>query len=80
MTSAERYEHEDPSSVTWDVDISSLNQIYLVVDALGEKCRKDLLERFSQIQLLPYTKLFQPGSKYSGLDCIEQRFAWFHFY
>lgn len=79
LASSERYEHEDPSSVMWSVDISSLNQAYLVVDALGEKCRKDLLERFSQIQLLPYTKLFQHGSKYAGLDCMDQRFAWFRF-
>lgn len=80
LTSSDKYGHEvDPAESTVDVDVSALAQVYLVVDALGSKFRTDLLERFSQMQLLSYDKLFQPGTKYSGLQFMDQRYAWFEF-
>jgi hypothetical protein len=80
LTSSERYDHEqssDEDDAFWNVDISSITQAYLVVEVLGEKFRNDLLERFAQLQLISYDKLFQFGSKYGDLDHLEQRFAWF---
>jgi hypothetical protein len=79
LISSEKYEHENPSENTWDVDVSDLTKVYMVVDALGEKFRKDLLERFAQLQLMPYEKMFQFGTKYAGLDCLEQRYNWFRY-
>jgi hypothetical protein len=78
LTSSDKYDHEnDPSDPGVNVDVSALAQVYLVVDALGDRFRKDLLERFSQLQLLPYEKLFQTGAKYAGLQFLDQRYAWF---
>lgn len=79
LISSEKYEHENPAENSWDVDVSDLSKIYMVVDALGEKFRIDLLERFAQLQLIPYEKMFQIGTKYAGLDCLEQRYNWFRY-
>ncbi len=82
LTSSERYDHEqDPEhhNEVWNVDVSSISQAYLVVDVLGDKFRKDLLERFAQLQLISYEKLFQYGTKYCSLDHLEQRFIWFKY-
>jgi len=59
------------------LDMDMLGQVYLVVDALGVDFRNDLLERFAQLQCLPYDKLFAPGTPYCGLDCLERRYIWF---
>lgn len=80
LASSEKYGHEqDPSELTWNIDVAPLAQVYSVIDALGEKFRKDLLERFAQLQLIPYEKLFQAGSKYAGIEFLDQRFAWFNY-
>lgn len=80
LTNSDKYEHEnDVSDTGVNVDVSSLAQVYMVVDALGERFRRDLLERFSQLQLLTYEKLFQVGAKYAGLHFLDQRYAWFEF-
>ena len=42
------------NTVESSIDINTLKQVYLVIDALGIDFRKDLLERFSQLQLIPY--------------------------
>ena len=49
----------------------------MVVNALGVGFRKDLLERFAQLQLIPYEKLFKSGMEYSGIEYINRRFTWF---
>ena len=61
------------------IDLQELNQIYLIVDVLGKPFRKDLLERFAQLQLIPYEKLFKQGSKLGidGLEFVDKRFSWF---
>ncbi len=76
LASSETYGQDGESS---NVDISALSKIELVVDALGEAFRKDLLGRFAQLQLIPYEKLFKFGTKYSGVDCMEHRYAWFKY-
>lgn len=50
------------SSSSSSVDVDSLSQTYLVIDALGVKFRKDLLDRFAQLQLIPYEKAFKVRS------------------
>eukprot|EP01036_Dinobryon_divergens_P028548 gene28548-37506_t len=36
-------------------------------------------ERFAQLQLIPYEKMFKIGTKYAGLEYLDQRFAWFKY-
>lgn len=57
--------------------IQALSDVNLVVEALGASCQKDLLERFCQLQLIPYEKKFQAGKKFSDLNNLEQRWKWF---
>lgn len=78
LTSSERYEHEI-GSVSWSVDISPLEDVSEVIDVLGDKFRNDLLERFAQLQLIPYEKLFKINTKYAGLEHLDQRYAWFRY-
>lgn len=59
------------------VDIDSMDQIYLVIDALGIDFRRDLLERFAQLQLISYEKAFKFGTPFCGLDALDRRYTWF---
>lgn len=61
------------------LDLSAMNKVDVVVDALGEHFRKDLLGRFAQLQLIPYEKLFKMGGTHSGLEFLENRYAWFKY-
>ncbi len=49
----------------------------LVVDALGHKVRKELLEDFVQRQLVQYESLFGQNKEYYSIDQFERRWAWF---
>ena len=42
-------------------NMQSLSDACTVVDALGPLARKDLMDEFVQLQLLPYEKIFSPG-------------------
>lgn len=55
----------------------SLSDACKVVDALGASSRKELLEEFVQLQLVPYEKLFGADGKHCSLDDVERRWAWF---
>lgn len=57
-------------------NMKSLSDACLVVDALGPMARKDLLDEFVQLQLLPYEKIFGPGQSHYGLEHVERRWAW----
>lgn len=59
------------------IDLQSLSQLYLVIDVLGVPFRKDLLERFAQLQLIPYEKIFKFGSKLAGIEYLDRRYIWF---
>ena len=59
------------------IDLQTLSQLYLVIDILGVPFRKDLLERFAQLQLIPYEKAFGHPAKLSGLEQLDRRYAWF---
>lgn len=59
------------------IDLQSLSQLYLVIDVLGVPFRKDLLERFAQLQLIQYEKRFKAGSKNAGISHLDARYAWF---
>jgi hypothetical protein len=58
-------------------NMRSVTDACLVVDALGPAARKDLLEEFVQLQLVPYEKLFGPDKQHFGLDDV--RFCVFRF-
>jgi len=55
----------------------ALSDACLVVDALGIPSRKELLEEFVQLQLVPYEKLFGSDGNHFSLDDVERRWAWF---
>ncbi len=58
-------------------NMKSLSDACLVVDALGILARKELLDEFVQLQLVPYEKLFGPDKQHFTLDQVERRWAWF---
>lgn len=66
---------EEDDGRDFSMDLSSISQMYLVVNALGVHFRKDLLGRFAQTQLMPYEKLFSSSIKYSNLESLDKRFA-----
>ena len=43
------------------------------MDALGRSARRDLLEEFVQLQLLPYEKFFSVGKKHASLDQVRMQ-------
>lgn len=49
----------------------------LVVDSLGIAARRELLDEFVQLQLVPYEKLFAQDKQHFSLDQVERRWAWF---
>lgn len=57
--------------------MKSLSDATLVVDALGTKVRRELLEEFVQMQLIPYDNLFGAGKEHNSLEDVERRWAWF---
>lgn len=59
------------------IDLKTLSQLYLVIDVLGVPFRRDLLERFAQLQLIPYEKIFRYTTKFAGLEHLDRRYAWF---
>ncbi len=77
LANSESYGQGDDNAPV--VNLTALAKIELVVDALGEAFRKDLLGRFAQLQLIPYEKLFKLGTKLCGLDSLDHRFAWFKY-
>ena len=64
-------------SAVSSIDLESLSQLYLVIDVLGVPFRKDLLERFAQLQLIPYEKVFKYGTKLAGIEYLDRRYVWF---
>jgi hypothetical protein len=61
--------------------IAGLNQIDLVVDALGANYRYDTLERFAQLQFISYEKHFTPTNTrnmpHADIEHLDVRFMWF---
>lgn len=51
-------------------NMKSLTDACLVVDALGTDSRRDLLDEFVQLQLVPYEKLFGPDKQHYALDQV----------
>ena len=48
-----------------------LSDSCLVVDSLGAAARRELLEEFVQLQLLPYERLFGPDRPHFALDQVR---------
>jgi len=57
--------------------VSEKVSFFLSILNLRYMCYLDLLERFSQLQVMPYEKLFGPDSQFFSLDSIDKRFRWF---
>ena len=58
-------------------NMKSLSDACLVVDALGVEARRELLEEFVQLQLIPYETLFGASKPHFTLDQVDRRWAWF---
>jgi DNA repair exonuclease SbcCD ATPase subunit len=58
-------------------NMKSLSDACLVVDALGAEARKEMLEEFVQLQLVPYEKLFGIDQEHYNLESVDRRWAWF---
>jgi hypothetical protein len=58
-------------------NMRSVTDACLVVDALGPDARRDLLEEFVQLQLVPYEKLFGPDKPQFNLSDVDRRWPWF---
>ena len=58
--------------------MKSLSDACLVVDALGPMARKDLLDEFVQLQLLPYEKIFSTGVGGVRRGGREEQCVWYH--
>ena len=57
--------------------IQALLDVSLLVTTLGDAFQKDVLERFSQLQLIPYERKFMTGKQFAGLEHLEHRWIWF---
>eukprot|EP01038_Epipyxis_sp_PR26KG_P011126 gene11126-14933_t len=57
--------------------LKSLADSCLVVDALGGKVRKELLEEFVRMQLVSYENLFSMGKQHFPIEQVDRRWAWF---
>lgn len=61
------------------LDMKNLNQIEYIINVFGKSFRLDLLERFAQLQFIPYEQLFKYGTKYCSLENLDKRFLWFRY-
>ena len=52
-------------------NMKHLSDSCLVVDSLGAAARRELLEEFVQLQLLPYERLFGPDRPHFALDQVR---------
>ncbi len=52
-------------------NMKSLSDACLVVDALGPHARKELIEEFVQLQLVPYERLFAKDAQHNSLDQVN---------
>jgi len=57
--------------------VKAFSDSCLVVDSLGISARRELLDEFVQLQLVPYEKLFSQDQQHCSLEQVERRWAWF---
>ena len=57
-------------------NMKSFSDACLVVDSLGLAARRELLEEFVQLQLVPYESLFAADKPHFTLEQVERRWAW----
>ncbi|ODN82005.1 hypothetical protein L202_02332 [Cryptococcus amylolentus CBS 6039] len=65
---------QDPNKV---VDRRSIAEVCLLIDVLGGDFRDHIVERYLQIQLAEYRRIFRSTDEAGQLDNVPRRFAWF---
>ncbi|TYJ54567.1 hypothetical protein B9479_004795 [Cryptococcus floricola] len=65
---------QDPNKT---VDRRSIAEICLLIDVLGGDFRNHIVERYLQIQLAEYRRIFRSTDEAGQLDNVPRRFAWF---
>lgn len=58
-------------------DLKIVAESCLVIDVLGGDYRKHIIERYLQIQLAEYRRIFRSTDEAGQLDNVPRRYAWF---
>lgn len=58
-------------------DMKNVAESCLVVDVLGGDYRKHIIERYIQLQLVEYRRIFRSTDEAGQLDNVPRRYAWF---
>ncbi|EIW70404.1 hypothetical protein TREMEDRAFT_68035 [Tremella mesenterica DSM 1558] len=70
----ETFFQQDPSKV---VDLKTVEEVCLVVDVIGGDFRNHMVERYLQLQLAEYRRIFRSTEEAGQLDNVPRRYAWF---
>ncbi|CAG7854625.1 Vacuolar protein sorting-associated protein 53 AltName: Full=GARP complex subunit vps53 [Serendipita indica DSM 11827] len=65
---------KDPSK---PISTSVIAESCLVVDILGDDVRNHLIERYCNMELKDYRRIFRPTDEAGQLDNLPRRFSWF---
>ncbi|WVQ72512.1 hypothetical protein IAR50_002069 [Cryptococcus sp. DSM 104548] len=65
---------QDPNK---PVDRRSIAEVCLLIDVLGGDFRNHIVERYLQIQLAEYRRIFRSTDEAGQLDNVPRRYAWF---
>ncbi|RXK37067.1 vacuolar-sorting protein 53 long isoform [Tremella mesenterica] len=70
----ETFFQQDPNKV---VDQKTVEEVCLVVDVIGGDFRNHMVERYLQLQLAEYRRIFRSTEEAGQLDNVPRRYAWF---
>ncbi|WVQ99621.1 hypothetical protein IAU59_006758 [Kwoniella sp. CBS 9459] len=65
---------QDPNK---PVDRRTIAEVSLVIDVLGGDFRNHIIERYLQLQLAEYRRIFRSTDEAGQLDNVPRRYAWF---
>ncbi|KIR67392.1 vacuolar-sorting protein 53 long isoform [Cryptococcus bacillisporus CA1873] len=65
---------QDPNK---PVDKRTISEVCLAVDVLGGDFRNHIIERYLQLQLAEYRRIFRATDEAGQLDNVPRRYAWF---
>ncbi|OCF33058.1 vacuolar-sorting protein 53 long isoform [Kwoniella heveanensis BCC8398] len=65
---------QDPNK---PVDRRTIAEVSLVIDVLGGDFRNHIVERYLQLQLAEYRRIFRSTDEAGQLDNVPRRYAWF---
>ncbi|AAW40845.2 hypothetical protein CNBA3220 [Cryptococcus deneoformans B-3501A] len=65
---------QDPNK---PIDKRTISEVCLAVDVLGGDFRNHIIERYLQLQLAEYRRIFRATDEAGQLDNVPRRYAWF---